>query len=962
MKKALPLILVLIGTALLITAVVFWIDSSNSVGPQSFGQSLRDWITLIAGLGASIKGWVDLVKKEPPPSPMQSNIDGGIIISGKVDNIGKDVIGRDQNITTNIVSEDSVYDVEGLPNPYLGLQAFTYNERDRYAGREKLTEEALQLLVSPDEQRNLLFVTGASGSGKSSFAQAGLLPTLISYYEQKGFKVYHAVFRPSRNPKMRLDDAILQLGSKELQVIIIDQFEELFTQSILNQRDALVQYLYDLPPLSQCHRIFIATLRSDYLGEIHDNMENLWEIAKSGIALRAMKIQELKDAIQRPLQVRFPDGSKRFEAKLVEKLAVDTLESVTYLPLLQVTLEALWNKGELKLSAYGTLTDAIKERADTVWTYQDFDNALPSKNRSNEDQDEIVGLLLDLVNVSMDDDTKRDVRINRPLNNFTEKQRALIHDLSRARLVSINIEDGKEMVGLIHETLISSWDILRDNIIAKRIQLQRRVRFETQLRLWLSSNRADDYLLSKGQIAEARELENSGDIAINQREAHDFLTRSIAKIDAYEKRERMLLLVVRKIKELAAPMEDEQRLQKILGDAVSIFDCEAGTLYTVDDRTGDLIFHVAFGPAADKLLGQRLPAGAGIAGLAVQKHEPVIENEAQQSARHYKAADEQTGFVSRSILAVPMQVGDRMIGVIEIINRRDALPFFEEDVNILTVFADQAVTVVENTRLVALNEQRVPQKLEGTQGIDEAQLADLAKSEFVSFVAHELKNPMTSIKGYVELLAAGSVGQINEMQANFLNTIRANVERMSALISDLNDNAKIEAGQLRLDYKLVDIPEVTDEVVRSMKRQIEEKHQTVEIRVPSPLPLAWADRVRVAQILTDLVNNAHKYTPEGGKIVVGAEVVPNQWDPRGARQVIHFWVEDSGIGISPEDQDKIFQKFFRSDDSKAREVPGTGLGLNITKRLVEMMDGRIWFESEFRKGSTFHFTIPVAEE
>jgi hypothetical protein len=285
MKKALPLALVLIGAALLITAVVFWIDSSNSAAPQNFGQSLRDWITLLAGLGASIKGWMDLVKKEIPPAPVQSNKDGGIIISGSVDSIGKDVIGRDQVITTNFVSEDTTYNVEGLPNPYLGLQAFTYDERDRYAGREKLTAEALQLLVSPDEQRNLLFITGASGSGKSSFAQAGLLPTLISYYEQKGFKVYHAVFRPSRNPKTRLDDAILQLGSKELQVIIIDQFEELFTQSILNQRDALVQYLYDLPPLSQCHRIFIATLRSDYLGEIHDNMENLWKIAKSGIAL-----------------------------------------------------------------------------------------------------------------------------------------------------------------------------------------------------------------------------------------------------------------------------------------------------------------------------------------------------------------------------------------------------------------------------------------------------------------------------------------------------------------------------------------------------------------------------------------------------------------------------------------------------------------------------------------------------
>ena len=220
---------------------------------------------------------------------------------------------------------------------------------------------------------------------------------------------------------------------------------------------------------------------------------------------------------------------------------------------------------------------------------------------------------------------------------------------------------------------------------------------------------------------------------------------------------------------------------------------------------------------------------------------------------------------------------------------------------------------------------------------------------------------MTSIKGYTELLAAGSVGQVNEMQANFLNTIRSNVERMSTLVSDLNDNAKIEAGRLRLYYKPVEVPEVIDDVIRSTKRQVEDKRQNVELHLPPKLPQVWADRIRVGQVLTNLVSNAHKDTPEGGKIFVGAEATHNQWDPEGARQVVHLWVKDNGIGINIEDQAKIFQRFFRSDDTKAREVPGTGLGLNITKSLVEMQGGRIWFESEFRKGTTFHFTIPVAE-
>jgi len=561
-------------------------------------------------------------------------------------------------------------------------------------------------------------------------------------------------------------------------------------------------------------------------------------------------------------------------------------------------------------------------------------------------------------------------------------------------------------------------------------------------------------------------------------------------------------------RQITSTLEQEPLLQNILENAVSILNSEAGTLFLMDDQTGDLEFKVTVGPVASNLLGQRLPPGTGIVGRAVQTRAPVIENDAQRSiARSNVETDKQTGFVSRSLLAVPMQIKDRVLGVIEVINRRDGLPFVADDQNILTAFAGQAAVAIENARLLALTDQELAEKVEelqvmgrivrelnaslevdramritlewairrsnadagligmleddylllmvhqgyedvfaeqtnvrlpldlpaiqnviesgqssqvslvltGEKGIlptahtqmvvpirrevqvigviilesasdsqgnlaflnnlsdsaaiaisnaqlfAEVQRANLAKSEFVSFVAHELKNPMTSIKGYSELLAAGSVGQINEMQANFLSTIRANVQRMSALVSDLNDNAKIEAGQLRLEYKPVKLEDVVDEVIRSTKRQIDEKKQAVDLLLPQKLPSVWADQTRVGQVLTNLVSNAHKYTPEGGRVVVGAEATFNQWDPGGAKEVVHLWVKDDGIGISIEDQAKIFQKFFRSEDSKAREAPGTGLGLNITKSLVEMQGGRIWFDSEFRKGTTFHFTVPVAE-
>ncbi|MBI5822577.1 MAG: GAF domain-containing protein [Chloroflexi bacterium] len=559
-------------------------------------------------------------------------------------------------------------------------------------------------------------------------------------------------------------------------------------------------------------------------------------------------------------------------------------------------------------------------------------------------------------------------------------------------------------------------------------------------------------------------------------------------------------------RQLTSTLDLDPLLQNILENAVGILNCEAGSLFLVDDQTGELVFRVTVGPVATNLVGKRLPPGTGIVGRAVQSRGPVIENEDQRSDSRFKGVDQQTGFVSRSLMAVPLQVKDHVTGVVEVINRRDGLPFVQDDQTLLTAFAGQAAVAIENARLYTLTDQElaarveelsvmqridrelnaslemdramritldwalrqsgaeagligmleeaklrvmshvgfddyiaslhdqtmkvelpamfkavdtgVPQQLtvaaskdkllvashtqmvipirrettvigllylesiidsqvdidfltrltdhaaiaiSNAQLYGEVQRANLAKSDFVSFVAHELKNPMTSIKGYTELLAGGAVGQINEMQTNFLHTIKSNVERMSTLVSDLNDNSKIEAGRLRLEYKAASAADLVDEVSRTMKRQIEDKKQILEIVIPENLPLMWADRIRVGQVLTNLLSNAYKYTPESGLLQVGVEESENYWDEDGAPRVIHLWVKDNGIGMNSEDQQKMFQKFFRSDDPKAREAPGTGLGLNITKSLVEMQGGRIWFESEFRKGTVFHFTIPVAE-
>ena len=229
-----------------------------------------------------------------------------------------------------------------------------------------------------------------------------------------------------------------------------------------------------------------------------------------------------------------------------------------------------------------------------------------------------------------------------------------------------------------------------------------------------------------------------------------------------------------------------------------------------------------------------------------------------------------------------------------------------------------------------------------------AEDANQAKNEFISFVTHELRLPLTSIKGYSDLIRSGAAGPVSDMQTAFLTTVRSNVDRMNELISDLSDIARIESGNLRLEMGAVKLGGVLEEIDASLRANLAAKDQTLELPPTQALPVVWGDRSRLLQIIANLVSNAHKYTPEGGKIVITSSQ---------EGQAVHLTVQDNGLGIRPEEQAKIFQKFFRADDDEARKNSGTGLGLNLTRSLVELQGGKIWFESEWRKGTTFHLVL-----
>jgi signal transduction histidine kinase/DNA-binding response OmpR family regulator/CHASE3 domain sensor protein len=228
---------------------------------------------------------------------------------------------------------------------------------------------------------------------------------------------------------------------------------------------------------------------------------------------------------------------------------------------------------------------------------------------------------------------------------------------------------------------------------------------------------------------------------------------------------------------------------------------------------------------------------------------------------------------------------------------------------------------------------------------------DRMKSEFVSLVSHELRTPLTSIKGYVDLLIDGDVGEVTAEQREFLGIVKSNADRLVTLINDLLDVSRIESGKVELRLAAVDLSSTLTQVAASMRPQIEAMKQSLSMHVPDDLPLVSADGPRLIQILTNLLSNAHKYTPEGGSIEVTAEAVAG---------FVRVHVRDSGIGMAPDELSKLFTKFFRANNRTAQTVGGTGLGLAITKTLVEMHGGQIAVESEEGRGTCFSFTLPVA--
>jgi two-component system sensor histidine kinase BarA len=245
------------------------------------------------------------------------------------------------------------------------------------------------------------------------------------------------------------------------------------------------------------------------------------------------------------------------------------------------------------------------------------------------------------------------------------------------------------------------------------------------------------------------------------------------------------------------------------------------------------------------------------------------------------------------------------------------------------------------------------------QAVERLQEADRVKSNFLATVSHELRTPLTSVIGYSEMLLEGIAGELNEEQREYVRTVMEKGDQLLVLITGILDISRMEAGQMKFDKEPFDLDEVVSVALSTIAPNARRKKINLSCDIPPELPRVLGDRDKVRQVLLNLLNNAIKFTPEGGAIAIIAEeggLSQNSTQPKAVRVA----VRDTGIGVSPEYHQRVFDPFFQVDNTSTREYGGTGLGLSIVKRFIEAHGGNVWLDSREGGGSTFHFTLPLA--
>jgi len=378
-------------------------------------------------------------------------------------------------------------------------------------------------------------------------------------------------------------------------------------------------------------------------------------------------------------------------------------------------------------------------------------------------------------------------------------------------------------------------------------------------------------------------------------------------------------------------------LREALRQVAGAVGLTAGVALLINPHTGDAETRGTLGKVDEAAVRKLRDLGlVDLARQGLRRHDTA---EDPRVARLLKAV-ESLGW--HGVVVAPLQAKDALLGLFCLFYARHGAPD-DEALATLGALCDQVSLVLRN---IQYNEELERKNEELTH-------LDQLKSDFMATMSHELRTPLTSIIGYSDMLLSGMTGELNEKQATFVESILRGGEQLLNLINDVLDLTKIEAGRLELQREAVDLRAALLAVLPVVKPRAQDKRIKISTFLPTDLPPVWADPGKLNQILLNLITNGIKYTHENGSVSIEARTL----DGEG---MVEIWVNDTGIGIAKEDQERIFQRFTHIDSSATRSQGGTGLGLAIVKELVELHGGTIRVQSKLGKGSSFIFTLPIS--
>jgi signal transduction histidine kinase len=396
---------------------------------------------------------------------------------------------------------------------------------------------------------------------------------------------------------------------------------------------------------------------------------------------------------------------------------------------------------------------------------------------------------------------------------------------------------------------------------------------------------------------------------------------------------------------VSSTLDVETVLSTIVSRASQLASADGCSIFEYDEGTEQFELRATHNDDTafvEALRAVPLRKGEGLMGRAAEMREPIqIPDITQPGAYQSSVRDTLIRFGYRALLAVPLLREDQIIGSLSF-NRKAPGEFPPEVVDVLKTFATQSALAIQNARLFREIADKSAQ----------LEAASRHKSEFLTNMSHELRTPLNAIIGFSEVLTERMFGELNDKQAEYLKDIHASGTHLLSLINDILDLSKIEAGRMDLERSDFDLPNAIENALILVRERANRRGITLGSTIDERLRVIGGDERKVKQVLLNLLSNALKFTPEGGRIDVGARLHDH---------VAEVSVADSGIGIAPADQDAVFEEF-RQVGAADKKAEGTGLGLALSRKFIELHGGRIWVESQVGVGSTFTFTLPVRRE